>query len=766
MAGPLAGVRVIDFGQYVAGPLAAMLLADYGAAVVHVDPPGGPRWPTPANATWSRGKQTVVLDLKRADDHAAARRLVAGADVVIENFRPGVMKRLGLGPETLTAADPRLIYCSLPGFAADDPRAAVPAWEGVVAAATGTYRPAPGGPPDRPLYTAIPISSHFAAFLGAISIAMALIARVRDGVGQRVEVPLFDATFAAIGAHGLLVDGAPAGDRPDDFWNGRYACADGRWVHFSGSTPRFRQRLVEATGNRGWRDEGLLDLARLRADPGLAADLRARLRALFLTRPAGDWEDLGAAAETPVTVCRTAAEWIAAPHARAAGIVRRVDDPRLGPTWQPGPPVRLSEWEDGAAAASLPQGTENGEPTPRPASPPRPWWERGAGGRAGAVLAGVRVVDLTQVLAGPTAGRTLAEFGADVVKINNPAEEGAGYRSSVHRYHTDVNRAKRTLLLDLKAPAGHDVASRLLDDADVVLQNFRLGVAERLGLGYEQLRRRRPDLVYVSVSAFGHAGPWGARPGYEPDAQAATGLMARLGGDGPPLMQPFAVDDYGTGLLAAYGAALALYHRLRSGRSQRVEAALAYTGTLLQSPYLLGHAGKAWDEPRGPAALGHGPLQRLYRAADGWLFLGAREDQRATLASVEGLGGSADVQGDALAAFLEARLATRPTAAWVAQLTGAGLGAHALVRIADLMVDPWVVAHGLSITRPHAGGQRITTVGPAPRLTRTPVAPGRPAPPPGADAAAILADLGLADRLTPLLEQRVIAVEPAAARLP
>src|SRR5918912_1289237 len=102
MSGPLAGVRVVDFGQYVAGPLAAMLLADAGADVVRVEPPGGPRWPTPANATWNRGKRSVVLDLKRADDQALARRLVASADVVVENFRPGVMERLGLGATALT----------------------------------------------------------------------------------------------------------------------------------------------------------------------------------------------------------------------------------------------------------------------------------------------------------------------------------------------------------------------------------------------------------------------------------------------------------------------------------------------------------------------------------------------------------------------------------------------------------------------------------------------------------------------------------------
>src|SRR5215831_11419331 len=139
MAGALDGIRVIDFGQWLAGPLTALLLADQGAEVIHVDPPGGPRWQTPANATLQRGKQRLVLDLKTKADLACARRLINSADVLIENFRPGVMDRLGLGWDAVSHGHDRLIYCSLPGFAADDPRATMPAWEGVLAAATGTY---------------------------------------------------------------------------------------------------------------------------------------------------------------------------------------------------------------------------------------------------------------------------------------------------------------------------------------------------------------------------------------------------------------------------------------------------------------------------------------------------------------------------------------------------------------------------------------------------------------------------------------------------
>ena len=116
MAGALDGIKVIDFGQYVAGPLTGMLLADQGADVIKVDPPGGPRWDTPANATWNRGKRSIVLDLKNPVDLQRARALVKSSDVLIENFRPRVMERIGLGTKTLTEANPKLIYCSMPGL--------------------------------------------------------------------------------------------------------------------------------------------------------------------------------------------------------------------------------------------------------------------------------------------------------------------------------------------------------------------------------------------------------------------------------------------------------------------------------------------------------------------------------------------------------------------------------------------------------------------------------------------------------------------------
>src|ERR1043166_6926069 len=130
MPGALQGIRVIDFGHYIAGPLAAVMLGDEGADVVHIDPPGGPRWRHPADAFLNRGKRRITLDLKSAGDQLSARRLIERADVVIENFRPGVLDRLGLGVQAMTERNPGLVYCTLPGFAAGDPRAGLRAWEG------------------------------------------------------------------------------------------------------------------------------------------------------------------------------------------------------------------------------------------------------------------------------------------------------------------------------------------------------------------------------------------------------------------------------------------------------------------------------------------------------------------------------------------------------------------------------------------------------------------------------------------------------------
>ncbi len=757
MAGALDGTRVIDFGQYIAGPLTGMLLADQGADVIRVDPPGGPRWDTPANATYNRGKRSIVLDFGRVPDRDTAVDLIRGADVLIENFRPGVMERLGLGAAVMTERNPRLIYCSLPGFAADDPRAGLQAWEGIVGAATATYRPSPlARGSERPTYTAIPIPSTYAAFQAAVSIAVALFARERDGLGQRIEVPLFDGMFASIGQRGLRVHQRSGPQLFRGVWGGEFLCKDGRWVRFGGAGNQNFSEFVQKAGIDSW-EPGLLDFEQLRRDLELRRRAIERSRELFLTRAAQEWEDLVAEAGSECAICRTSEEWFSHPHARESEMVVEVEDRKLGKVLQPGINARMSRTPGRVRGpAPAPDAHRAGILAELEARPPEPPADREVDRTLRRALEGVRVLDLCIILAGPTLGRTLAEFGADVIKIDSPLR-GAGRGIA---FHNDVNRGKRSLLLDLKSGAGRDIFWQLLARADVVAENYRSGKLEKLGLSYEEIRARKPDIIHASTNAYGYSGPWRPRPGHEQFAQATTGMSLRFGGDGPPMVQPNAVNDYGTGYMGAFAVALALLHRQRTGEGQHVNSALAYTAMTLQAPFMLQYDGKTWAETRGQDAVGSGPLHRAYRAADGWLFLGARASELSRLASVEGLSRIEGLEGSALEGTLERCFAAEPVHRWIERLSAIDVGAHEVVMdVQTLMEDAWVRDHGLSVTREHDELGPITTCGPAPRLSRTPVRIGRPAPKPGSDAASILAEIGQAARLDELVERGVIRLD-------
>jgi crotonobetainyl-CoA:carnitine CoA-transferase CaiB-like acyl-CoA transferase len=477
--GALDGIRVIDFGQYIAGPLAAVMLADQGADVIHVDPPGGPLWKHAADAFYQRGKRRITLDLKASSDRETALRLIDSADVVIENFRPGVMDRLGIGADVAAARNAGLVYCSIPGFAADDPRAVMQAWDGILDAATDNCIPRAGEEPpgwdwSRPFYSALPLASNFGAFLGATGIVMALIARERGGFGQRVEVPMFDAMFTLIGHSGAYANAR--GLHPPRGIHGRgagaFRCKDDKYVQFDSSSARHLVWFAQQAGITDWGPD-LLDIVRLR-DESLNQQLHARLRELFLTRTAREWEELGNRAGAAIGWARSTREWIETDHAREIGAVVQLDDPEYGPTWMAGLPVHLTATPGAPRGPRhLPDADHDEIVRELDALAPR---ISGPGAEPGLAhpLAGMKVLDLCVALAGPTCGRLLLEFGAEVIKINAPHAGVGGY----------LNRGKRSLLLDLESFEAQQVFWKLVDGADVVVENFSPGTADRLGIGY------------------------------------------------------------------------------------------------------------------------------------------------------------------------------------------------------------------------------------------------------------------------------------------
>ncbi len=209
----LSDIRVIDFGQYVAGPAVAMMFADFGAEVIRVDPPGGTMWKSPAANVLNRGKRRICLDLKTPDDLEVAQALVASADVVIENFRPGVMDRLGLGPDWARELNPALVYLSIPGFSSTDPEFRdVQAWEAVIAAASGQFtdmglnRVLMG---INPSFSPITLASAYAATLGATGVAAALHAREKTGLGDWIEAPIAACLMEGLAYNAMHVEDYP-----------------------------------------------------------------------------------------------------------------------------------------------------------------------------------------------------------------------------------------------------------------------------------------------------------------------------------------------------------------------------------------------------------------------------------------------------------------------------------------------------------------------------------------------------------------------------
>jgi crotonobetainyl-CoA:carnitine CoA-transferase CaiB-like acyl-CoA transferase len=754
--GALRGVRVLDFGHYIPGPLLGMLLADQGADVIKVErPQGDPARSHPAFATWNRGKRSVLLDLKSAEGREKAEALVRDADVLIENFRPGVADRLGIGYDRVSQLNPRIIYCSLPGFGQESPHRHHQGWDPIVGAATGVYQPVKGD--SDPLFTPLPVASSFGAIVGAVSVAMALIARDRTGSGQRVEVPLHSAMFPAMGRHLIKLHDVDPPDLftfPRNIMAHQYQCADGRWVQHHGMFERFVRRSLAAAGHPEWIDEAVGHIGRPVNRETLDMWLE-RFENLFRQKTAQEWEDIINEAGGACAVCKTIEEWMSSEHVIDAKMVVEVDDAKLGAMKQPGVQVRL-RGTPGAVQGRAPLPGEHTEQVLAQvkqrdggnASTPT-----GQNGDVMSVLQGVRVLDLCLILAGPTCGRTLGEFGADVIKIDDPT------RPHDPNGYIDVNRGKRSIALDLKTEKGREVFWRLLDTADVMVENNRKGSMVRLGLGYEEVKKRKPDIIYASLNTYGQDGPWSERAGWEQLAQASSGIQVRRGGrDGAPLLLPYPMNDYGTGLLGAYAVALALHERNRTGKGQSVDTGLALTAGFLQSPFFLDYQGFQRQELEGLGLRGYSALSRLYQAADGWLYIHCPDEsgwQRLTglqefssLANDRRFATEQDrAANDAgLASELGSIFTGKTRREWTDMLTSAGVSAIENLDIPDFRDDPHVREAGLIVTREHPGQGNVDHLGTAPRLSRTPVRLGRPAPVLGGETEEVLHEVGYSER--------------------
>ncbi len=356
------------------------------------------------------------------------------------------------------------------------------------------------------------------------------------------------------------------------------------------------------------------------------------------------------------------------------------------------------------------------------------------------------MLDLTRVLAGPFCSMILGDMGAEIIKVEEPGkgDDTRGwppFSGGEATYFLSVNRNKKSLTLNMKAPDGQAILRRLVAKADVVLENFRPGTMERLGFGYDALRKLNPRLIYCAISGFGESGPEASRPGYDLIVQGESGVMDLTGfADGPPVKVGNSVADLVSGMAAAHGVTLALLSRARTGKGQKVEIGMLD----VMASLLTYQAGLYWNGGGQPARRGnqHPSIvpYEVFQAQDAYMTLGVANNSlfdrmcraigREELAKDPRFDSEASrvTNREVLVPLLNSIFSTRPASDWLKRLDEAGVPAGRIKTVAEVCDSEHLRARGMFVSLNHPKAGAVTAMGVPIRLWDTPGAAQAPAP--------------------------------------
>jgi CoA:oxalate CoA-transferase len=375
-------------------------------------------------------------------------------------------------------------------------------------------------------------------------------------------------------------------------------------------------------------------------------------------------------------------------------------------------------------------------------------------------LAGVTVVDLTRVLAGPYCTMVLSDLGARVIKIEQPgtgddARAFGPFIEGTSAYFASLNRGKESIALDLKAPADKVVFEKLLERADVVIENFRPGTMEKLGYGFEDLKARYPKLIYAAASGFGHTGPYSKRAAYDMVVQAMGGLMSITGTEGgPPVRVGTSIGDITAGLFTAIGITTALLHRNATGEAMKVDVAMLDCQVAILENAIARYA--ATGEVAGPLGGRHPSITPFaaFQAKDGHVIIAAGNDalfvKMCDTLGLPKLPADPRYKTNALRtenwkplfAAIEGALAAKPVAEWLTALDAAGVPAGPINTVDKVVADPHVKSRNMLVTATANGAKPLMMAGNPIKLSHfDDAATRRPAPKLDADRAALLAEI-------------------------
>lgn len=760
---------MVDFGQQIAGPAVAMVLADLGATVVHIDPPSGPQWQHQANAILNRNKSCLSVDLKTPEGLDQAMALIAHADVVIESFRPGVMRRLGIDFAQLRETRPELVTLSVPGFASNDQlRSEWKATEAVVAATAGAFtdmgfnRVLMG---LNPCFSPLPLASSYTITMASSAVVLALLAREKSGCGDHIEVPVIAAMMEGLSYNSYQVADLPERYKTmreleierrqannidfdlsytdlqeylDPFYR-TYQCADGRMFYIVCPSHRNHARrclevlgLYEEVMAEGmpevtdlhlpvteWEGESSLGVYPL---PKRWADIiSAKIKLVMLTRTSSEWGKIFGEGQIPGAPHRTTKEWVNSKHCNDAGLIVEVNDPEYGLMKQPGP---VSWLEESASRLLAPSARKFvsfnqalAELTSVSVAPlPAPDQQQQSKGW----VDGLRVLDLTNVIAGPHSTAFLGRFGAEIIKVEPVVPMYDPLIGTLFAFQADMG--KSSALIDINAVEGREAFNRLVRSVDMVVINAPERQMKPLGLDHDALQAVNPGVLFCRLDCLG--GPVPAQKtnyiGYDDIIQANSGIMSRFGGAQTPEEHAhLGTLDVNCGFAGGLAMALALYHKAKTGEVSRARTSLSAVTNLAQLPFCFDYAGlEDFNEPSGRHAMGNHELSHFYQTADDWIFLDAEQADLPALENIQGLQGittTADI-----GVFLNVAFQQASSSVWIERLLAADVAAAQPIsietlreqysRLADGTVGTELGSFAFSVYPHHPSGHQLTQI--------------------------------------------------------
>ena len=794
MSGALDGIRVLDLSTRMA-EATGKTLADLGAEVVKVEPPGGcdARTTPPFAAdgrslfweAWGLGKHSVVCDIDTFDGQNQVRALAATADVLVESFAPGHLAQRRLGPDDIAAVNPALVYVSVTPFGIGTPDAAVPMTDLTLSAAGGLL--AMQGDHDLvPTPVGYPETSFLGAMQAAADAVMALCERDRSGLGQHLDSSIQAAvmwSLMSITSYAALGQDFPGrGDDRADVTHPEIVpglrmpfiepCADG----YVGMT-----LVLGDQGNRGMKslmawviEEGALDddLAEVDwerwldmlgdqtlsvADAGRALD---QMLALIKSKTQAEIQERAVAGKMLVAPCYTAAHLAADPQLAARDYWVEVDG-----AVHAGPFARLSAtpiaYRHPAPALGQHQELLDGlDPAPVLGTDSTVW-----AAPRGALFEGLKVADLSWIAAGPLIAKDLANLGATVIRVETEARLDTLRWIPPHLPHAspmsaghpmaNMNQSKLGLALNYTVPEAKAVIDRMIEWADVVVENYTPGTAERLGFGYEHVRALNPGAVMLSSCMRGQTGPEARHTGFGLHGACLAGFTAITGWPDRPPHPPWgAYTDFISPRYALSALGAALHHRNRTGQGQYIDMSQIEASIHFLAPLVLEYrdSGQVRTRPGVDCerAAPHGVFRTdgierfcaiavetdeqwdglcmvvpdLYQEDDRWSPIG--------IANAE----------DLLICWFE----TRDCFEAAQELREAGVPAYAALRASDFYADPNLVAREFFIELDHGAIGTMTFDGPVTRFSATPARPWRAGPLVGEHTQQVMSEiLGFSD---------------------